>query len=467
MDKEQAMSFQNGDSSSRITMATAPPEIITNIFSFLDQPSLKACIQVSRLWYTTGQPLSWRKCSITLAQLRALRERSHLNDKMISFCMNSHYIQFLTITKPRLLGVGLSRLSEPERTLDLRNLNRLVLSFKVMMFQEISPDIRGILLQCPGIQDLEVNIEDVLGPTICIEPLLKHTTNKVKRLKVSGNIEIDPTGIFQLLSDAHSRYQQQKGQTDCSLDDGCGQLEELILWNQTWNTERILRLPEFRHAHDMLPLRSLTLVDFMIEDVYLVSLDPHESRLVDDPVLQILRRCPHLEKLHVTFDISKIIDDTSRLEFSKALNMKREEGPGNMLNAPRDYVKIMIASCPKLRDIELGMMRHLNTHRWNEMTRAYGQQLESFSVWGNHRCFDDSAFMNLIEHPLTCLSTDRPHRLTRLNINGLSGLRDCAWVALQQLPHLKEFRARDVPLDARKLVMKDGWICGGLELLEI
>lgn len=75
--------------------------------------------------------------------------------------------------------------------------------------------------------------------------------------------------------------------------------------------------------------------------------------------------------------------------------------------------------------------------------------------------------MNLIGPPLAHPSRNRPHCLTRLNINGLDRLQDCAWVALQQLPHLKEFRARGVPLDAKRLVTKDGWVCKGLEVLEI
>jgi hypothetical protein len=39
-------------------------------------------------------------------------------------------------------------------------------------------------------------------------------------------------------------------------------------------------------------------------------------------------------------------------------------------------------------------------------------------------------------------------------------------MALYLLPHLKEFRARDVPLDAKSLI-DDDWICQGLEVLEI
>ncbi|KAI8347568.1 hypothetical protein B0O80DRAFT_465424 [Mortierella sp. GBAus27b] len=113
------------------------------------------------------------------------------------------------------------------------------------------------------------------------------------------------------------------------------------------------------------------------------------------------------------------------------------------------------------------MMRHLAPHHWNELTRSYGQQLESFSVWGNHGRFDTSAFMALIGLPSTHPSRDQPHCLTRLNINGLDRLYSCAWMALQHLPHLKEFRARDVPLNARQLVTKDGWVCKGLEVLEI
>jgi hypothetical protein len=35
-------------------------------------------------------------------------------------------------------------------------------------------------------------------------------------------------------------------------------------------------------------------------------------------------------------------------------------------------------------------------------------------------------------------------------------LYDLAWRALQLLPQIKEFRAKDVPLDARRLIKKKG-----------
>jgi hypothetical protein len=100
------------------------------------------------------------------------------------------------------------------------------------------------------------------------------------------------------------------------------------------------------------------------------------------------------------------------------------------------------------------------------MMEVYGPQLESLSIWGNVSRFNSKAFMTLIGPPANHLSSDRLHALTRLNINGMEHLHECAWTALHLLPNLKEFRARDVPLDAKSLIEED-WICHGLEVLEI
>jgi hypothetical protein len=131
------------------------------------------------------------------------------------------------------------------------------------------------------------------------------------------------------------------------------------------------------------------------------------------------------------------------------------------------FVEDMFESCPNLREIELGMFYNLTHNHWNQMMQTYGPQLESLSIWGNVLAFSCDAFIPLIGLPMSHPARDQPHRLTRLNINGMQHLNDCAWMALYHLPLLKEFRARDVPLDARNLIKEGGWACKGLEVLEI
>jgi hypothetical protein len=131
-----------------------------------------------------------------------------------------------------------------------------------------------------------------------------------------------------------------------------------------------------------------------------------------------------------------------------------------------DFVEYLYEYCPKLREIEFGMFYQLTSDHWIEMMGLYGHQLESLSIWGNVPAFNSKAFMTFLGRPVSAHTVDRLNPLTRLNINGMEHLHECAWMALYTLPHLKEFRARDVPLDAESLI--DGnWICRGLEVLEI
>ncbi|KAG0216803.1 hypothetical protein BGX31_000476, partial [Mortierella sp. GBA43] len=404
-------------------------------------------------------------------------------------------------------------LLEEQPKIDFPNLTHLFLKTdpaRIGPFRTggIPNHMENILIQCSTIQDLEWDAGDLVMTTALVESVLKHTTNNLRRLSISGNFQEHQMTLYRYLIEAHLRCQQHplRQLAGMSIANpmeattrptsggsiGCGQLEELVLRTQRSLVQQ-LDPTAFRGIRGTIPLRSLTLVGFNTEinyqhvnlemppDLFAPSADGTVPTLFeavsvfmnpgnfeqreDDAVLAMVEKCPQLEKLHVTFDISKIMTDTYYHDFQYGLanlNQRRAE-----TSTRDDFVQILVSSCPNLRDIEFGMMRHLAPHHWNELTRSYGQQLESFSVWGNHGRFDTSAFMALIGLPSTHPSRDQPHCLTRLNINGLDRLYSCAWMALQHLPHLKEFRARDVPLNARQLVTKDGWVCKGLEVLEI
>ncbi|KAG0219665.1 hypothetical protein B0O80DRAFT_502677 [Mortierella sp. GBAus27b] len=497
LNKKQAMGLRRADRGSSMAMAMAIPEIITNIFSFLDRSSLPAYIQVSRLWYACGRRLSWQSRSVTTSQLTILQKQGHLDERMQEFCKNSRYIQCLVITEPRSmlelpesLAPQSSTMSGHWSKVDFRNLTHLALKTEslrvgILRTKSLCNHVGTVLVHCPGIQDLEWDAHDLVVTRLLVNSVLRYTTKSLKRLSISGTFKRFEIEILHHLIQTHMAYrQQQPEQKDIPIvspnsmngdhDGGCSQLEELILRNQgsgAFGMNPDLNLTALYEVPGVLPIRSLSLVDFRTDSYYYRSrglIPPAEE---NDSILAVLEKCPDLEKLHITLDFSKVLADTCHDSFQNALAKQSDYNPDSstfkLKDAQAGFVQFMAGSCPKLRDIELGMVPQLTRNHWNEMMDAYGQQLDSFSVWGDHGRFDTSAFMKLIGLPLTHPSRDQPHCLTRLNINGHNRLGGCAWVALRQLPHLKEFKARDVPLEAKQLVMKDGWICKGLEVLEI
>ncbi|KAK3827922.1 MAG: hypothetical protein J3Q66DRAFT_382789 [Benniella sp.] len=228
----------------------------------------------------------------------------------------------------------------------------------------------------------------------------------------------------------------------------------------------------------VLPIRALSFINFETWTRHPFVPDDEEQGDdevgADEPgssILPILSKCPDLEKLCVSFDLRPVLPDNSSSRFINSLTEEshyyNSEASGYKVGKEDDdFVEEMRNYCPKLREIEFGMFYQLTSDHWIEMMELYGHQLESLSIWGNVPAFNSKAFMTFLGRPVSDHTIDRLNPLTRLNINGMEHLHECAWMALYMLSNLKEFRARDVPLDAESLI--DGnWICRGLEVLEI
>ncbi|KAF9364682.1 hypothetical protein BGX34_000783 [Mortierella sp. NVP85] len=391
-----------------------------------------------------------------------------------------------------------------------------------------------VLLQNPEIQELEWDAGGDISTAEFVDSVLVHTNTNLRRLSIYGDHQNHEIRIFEHLIRTQGVPKIQEN-TPAIVEAGSGGnhhagdnksrgLEDLVLKNVRHGSRFLnggLRGTEaLRHVPGVLSIRALTLVDYEVNDVW-SYLEPLQARR--GKLMAILERCPNLERLCVTFDISGTcasfdidsstlpsssssessitsISTTSTSPTTSATSSTVSSTPtastapttaldpsyntffGNLKNcfrytdSPRkpglfteddDFVDELYRNCPKLCEIEFGIAYQFTTAHWTEMIRRYGPQLRALSVWGNVCQFDASVFMAMIGPPFSHPSRDQLHCMTRLNINGMNHLHDCAWMALQHLPRLKEFRARDVPLDARHLIMKDGWICKGLEVLEI
>ncbi|KAG0227119.1 hypothetical protein B0O80DRAFT_465342 [Mortierella sp. GBAus27b] len=271
---------------------------------------------------------------------------------------------------------------------------------------------------------------------------------------------------------------------DASDDDddisGDWELQELVLRDVVDHgyllddkDKPIANLEWLRDVQGILPIRVLIMIDIKIP----VPSDGYHTNkhYPKNSILTILSKCPNLEELRVTGEFRCHMDDAVSRKFLNGLvcsimhldDSRFDDEDHYEEIEKRGFVTKMYHYCPNLRVIEFGMAYQFTSKHWTEMMDKYGPQLESLSVWGNVHEFRSDAFMSLIGPPISHPSRETQHCLTRLNINGLAHLRGCAWLALKHLPNLKEFRARDVPLDARNLIMEDGWACKGLEVLDI
>ncbi|KAF9352906.1 hypothetical protein BGX34_011908 [Mortierella sp. NVP85] len=557
------------------------PEILSNIFSFLDWYSLRCCGKVSRLWRAHSQPFTWNTKKITTPYFLSVLfgpdgdegecdddgdsgkgkskgknkskskgkgkgkdNKQLLAKKMQHFAKNCSHIRSLVVSDPsqidRKTPIEFCWIQDPaplpfrlhnvpslsRRSECLRNLSSLIFQTALNSPRQLSSTeatnfcviVGTILSQNPGIQDLEWGMGGELWAADLAEHVLKRASRQLKKLSIVGYFIGGESHILKYLIDANDKQQRRQQQeqnspreeklnennkpmecesavdekssrierdagTDGNDDNdtdgdsgGCSELEELVF--EAVDPVGIRGPPELNwmwlnDVHGALPIRALTLLNF--ETDKLIESDDYDpdwpAHQPNGSLMAILSKCPYLEKLCVTFDdpchslasakyrfMDEIRADPHFVRFPCRLILVSEES---------DFVEKMYERCPRLREIEFGMAYQFTTDHWIEMMRSYGAQLESLSVWGNLSSFNSKAFMTMIGRPISHFARDTSHRLTRLNINGMEHLHECAWMALHQLPQLKEFRARDVPLDARDLAMKDNWTCKGLEVLEI
>ncbi|KAK3827966.1 MAG: hypothetical protein J3Q66DRAFT_382823 [Benniella sp.] len=368
--------------------------------------------------------------------------------------------------------------------------------------------IGGILAQNPGIQEFEWGT----GVPVLrefVDLVLRRTSRCLKKLTILGNVGHVRSDVLLYLIEANMKRQQriQKGMlqglqphpgqgqlaadrtalqqpqsrpiiggidNESEEDDGCCQLEELVLKDAN----------SCRHHYDFkgfdltwlllytgeLPIRSLSLINYETDRFRAVipTLDPRVFPHENGSLLAILYKCPQLEKLCISFGP---INPSSPFNFGlmEHPHFKLSPEAEGLITERDDFVEWMYSYCPHLREIEFGMFYQFTTRHWTNMMLRYGPQLESLSIWGNMASFSPQAFFRVIGPCIPPCPRGRAalRQLTRLNISGLARLNDCAWIALYRLPHLKEFRARQVHMKTTDLIRYEGWICKDLEILEI
>ncbi|KAG0287080.1 hypothetical protein BGZ98_004816, partial [Dissophora globulifera] len=219
----------------------------------------------------------------------------------------------------------------------------------------------------------------------------------------------------------------------------------------------------------LIPLTSLTILNFHTGCRFEgFGIEPFnwQAYHIIDPLLAILRLCPSLTHLRVSYDIT-LAEQPGPVGFTR---MVRTLYPyhhiTNWGQAANDFINRFKDLVPLLKNIDFGMRPHFQQRTWRLLMESYRLQLEALSVW-SALGFDAHALTFLVGHPLGHPHRlNWPHRLTKLDINGLDATAKSAWLVFQQIPSLKDFSARDVPLNASRLVGYD-WVCTGLQSLAI
>jgi len=508
------------------TIAMGLPEILDNVFSFMDQHTLENCLQVSRFWYTHGRTLAWQAFSIDISLFPRLddipavdtdrwtrklsdKDKSKDKDRSQGFTKNCHHIRSLTLTTHsyRLIKYKLPDTLHP-RVAGLKNLNHFAVeSERTSSNSTNTYRLAGaILSQNPGIQEIDWLQNVMFHDTDLTDLVLRRVVGgKLKKLTIDADFGESYMLFLMYLIDANKEQQKRleqeqkqhkgvklalmdesnKDETESKNEDNSSggdhgfALEELVLRDYR---ERSKARWDWLYDRNILsgnmPIRSFSLVNF--EPLRRDGLFPDDDEYDEDyrnedygignSIIPILYRCPDLEKLCVSFDRHPVLPENSPCTFldnlAKNSHYSCEPSTNRVGKENRRFVEQMYLFSSKLRQIEFGMFYQLTSEHWIEMMEKYRPRLQSLSIWGNVTAFNSKAFMTLLGIPSSNFRRDETYALTRLNINGMKHLHECAFMALYLLPHLKEFRARDVPLDARPLT-EEKWACQGLEVLEI
>ncbi|KAF9897390.1 hypothetical protein BX616_005688, partial [Lobosporangium transversale] len=228
-------------------------------------------------------------------------------------------------------------------------------------------------------------------------------------------------------------------------------------------------------------LRSLVIINFenrnlynpYTNNFYTVNFPPPDNAAPESncSILSILGRCPLLENLCISFDLSllnnrrhKAYDIQTTLHDLFCLSHTE-----NWVYTYDNFVAKMHEYCPRLRSIDFALKYDLTSEHWIEMMDRYGPQLESLNIFGVRK-FTVMSLLTLIgppiNHPIRTLSTENMHRLTSLNVNGNSELEKGAFMIFKHLRALKALHAREISLDASFLIGFD-WVFKDIETLEI
>ncbi|KAF9175085.1 hypothetical protein BGX21_001069 [Mortierella sp. AD011] len=493
------------------------PEILANILGFLDPTSLHVCTQITHLWRSISLNIAWRiyiigepyffDCAgkdIDSGDNHDITDGNQIvsDSKLSDFSRNCSKIRSLSICETILSRLAYIRYGHLNWSLSDKGLhylqapglkNLVHLKIQLPMVKLLKPcdillihdEMRSLLCRNPHIRDLE--LEEVgtamAGSADPLLRLLEATENQLRRLSIVSSLtyEINITKIFQFLMDSNKRRLQLTETCPENSNTGRGGvvLDELVVHNRFVEEHGdgafvSLQAQELASISGSLSLNSLTLLGFETGNIYtfeeyLAAGIEYGTFPTNGSLLIILRKCPLLERLCVGPDLS-LMDKPSPRDFHSRLLDSFPQKDSDELWIPEiaGFVKEMHQACPKLKSIDFGMMYELSSSHWQEMTAIYGPQLKSFKVC-NVQEFSTHSLLNLIGPPLnhiTRTSNRNLYCLSELDISGIGSLYDCAWLVFAHIPTLKRLAARNVPLDASKLIGYD-WVCKDIESLEI
>ncbi|KAF9344588.1 hypothetical protein BGX34_005498, partial [Mortierella sp. NVP85] len=248
-----------------------------------------------------------------------------------------------------------------------------------------------IISQNPEIRELEWGTGNNVLASEFIDLVLKRTSKNLKKLSIIGDVGMQEFGVLAYLIEAYENRKQrmeQKKRTqkednqsqdvhaleaplDANDDEGCSQLEELVLQDanlsRRYNERSGLNLTWLLQFPGTLPIRSLSLVDYETD-----RYSTHPNEQPNGSLMAILSKCPHLVELHVTFTVrcearthNFLLDLRSNPHFTVPLP---GQGPVTERN---DFVQRMRQSCPNLCDIELGLFYQLKPTHWNPLMAEF------------------------------------------------------------------------------------------------
>ncbi|KAG0365242.1 hypothetical protein BGZ54_006733 [Gamsiella multidivaricata] len=339
----------------------------------------------------------------------------------------------------------------------------------------------------PGLRDLEV--EDVSSRWSeeggSIYSLLAKTGGSLERLSISCIFRGRELYLLEYLLSSCDDYHCRCSDEECDsaypcMEHGPYNLKELILDNMcgSWLSERErLDWTALDLLDGTLSIRSLSVLEYETATARPEEFDEETEQLTDylpeSSILAILRLCPDLERLRVSYKLLETLQATPGKGRFRAQALEVIDRPRTQhwwIPERDNFVTEMFRLCPNLTTIDFGMMYELTTEHWVEMMELYGPKLQSLSVWCAIN-FSSDALTTLIgppiDHPSRALNgPSAMHCLTQLDINGLAMAHSAAPLVLRNLAALTHFFARDVPMDATQLIGFD-WACTKLEVLHI
>ncbi|KAG0314123.1 hypothetical protein BGZ99_008357 [Dissophora globulifera] len=458
------------------------PEIILLVFEYVDPSLYRRLSEVCRLWKSVGHSLAWSHCSMDNRHLFGLLQQDRVQHRAAvigdrqdkeeeseetmtetgqdddpaideaSFLMNCGLIGSLKFReKSDLTAAYLASIRPPDPSTAFR-----------IHKGRIDPT-SGSLLDSGLLHAITRN--DGLGGI------------DLRHLRLACDFDGYELLIFDHLIESFHQLDLTSNSVPSLSEKSlfCPALDTLYLRNIQPITAKQLRTPFFQLWPQEEPkttlgyLTSLTILDFHTGCRFSgPEIEPANWRDYEsiDSLLAILRLCPYLTHLRVSYGIT-LTSQPSPFGFTQTVRtLYPHHHDAAWSNVSDDYISKFAKLVPELSNIDFGMRPHFDQTAWKRLMLRYRWQLKALSVWSALE-FDAHVLTLLIGPPQGHPDrVKRPHLLTKLDINGLDATAKSAWLVIQQIPTLLDFSARDVPLDASRLVGY-GWVCTSLQTLAI